>query len=475
MLASNIPLRFLTPFAKNAIPGTTIRTVPQASQIGVQNGAASYNDGFPPLTMIPIPSGGVPPFGQDMNGVLFDISSWSQWYQAGGPVGYDATFSAANNGYPAGAVLSANGLHGQFWYSLVDNNTTNPDAGGSNWVGFTPLTLFAVDSGTADAGVATLIPAPTSLNALLGMAIRIQKIGSPNTGAYTLNLNTFGATPVAHPDGTPLSGGELPAGGVYTVVYDGTQLQLQSAGSALGVTPTQLQEQEGNYAIDTGTANAMVITLSPVPASWASLIGAPIRIRKSGAASTAGVVLNVNGLGNKTVQHADGSGMGVGELPANGLIEVAYDGANVILLSNPLAIGVAATAGQMEAGVVNNQYASPANLPYSPWAIKGWAFFHWNGSSIITTDKSSTVQSISRSGVGIYAIQLQGGLAYVNGFAMANGGGNSPAFPGTIGMGARFSGTDPSVTVRFGDAGGSGGELSDPSDACVLIFGKTNN
>ncbi|MFL9904287.1 hypothetical protein PQR71_40220 [Paraburkholderia fungorum] len=84
------------------------------------------------MTFIPEGSGGVPPFGQDMNGILNQISAWIQWVNAGGPVSYDATFSAAIGGYPKGAWLTSE-AGGSWWVSTVDNNTTDPDAGGAGW------------------------------------------------------------------------------------------------------------------------------------------------------------------------------------------------------------------------------------------------------------------------------------------------------------------------------------------------------
>ena len=61
MLASAIPIKFPIPFG-NSAGGGYIRPIPQASQIGIANGAASLTDGFPPLNFLPLGSGGVPPF-----------------------------------------------------------------------------------------------------------------------------------------------------------------------------------------------------------------------------------------------------------------------------------------------------------------------------------------------------------------------------------------------------------------------------
>ena len=131
MQASQVPANFNIPFANNAAGGY-IRTIPQASQIGVIPGAASLTDGFPPLTFQAVSAGGVPPFGQDFNGILNQVTAWTRWQQAGGVPSYNAAFSAAIGGYPMGAALiKADGT--SFWRSLVDNNTSNPDAGGAGW------------------------------------------------------------------------------------------------------------------------------------------------------------------------------------------------------------------------------------------------------------------------------------------------------------------------------------------------------
>lgn len=138
MKAINIPTRIQLPFG-NGAGGGFIRTVPVASQIGIQNGAASYTDGFPPLTFQPVASGGVPPFGQDMNGVLNQISAWSRWYAAGGARAWDSAFSTAIGGYPQGSIISAL-IPGSQWISTVDDNVTNPDTGGAGWSPYGPST-----------------------------------------------------------------------------------------------------------------------------------------------------------------------------------------------------------------------------------------------------------------------------------------------------------------------------------------------
>src|ERR1700733_10951473 len=99
MLQSSSPPKFPIPWAASAgIP--YIRSIPVPSQIGLQNGAASLTTGFPPLTFTPAGAGGPPPFGEDFNGILKQITQWSQWQAAGGPIFYDSAFATAIGGYP---------------------------------------------------------------------------------------------------------------------------------------------------------------------------------------------------------------------------------------------------------------------------------------------------------------------------------------------------------------------------------------
>lgn len=130
---ASAPTKIQIPFG-NGAGGSYIRTIPVASQIGIQNGAASYTDGFPPLNFVPVNAGGVPPFGQDMNGILRDVSAHARWWAVGGPVYYDGTYQTAIGGYPKGACVQSTVTTAMMWCSTIDNNVTNPDTGGAGWV-----------------------------------------------------------------------------------------------------------------------------------------------------------------------------------------------------------------------------------------------------------------------------------------------------------------------------------------------------
>jgi hypothetical protein len=140
-MSVSAPVTIVTPFGVNAAdPQYITLPVPVASQTGVTPGAASFEDGFPPLTMSdPATEGGVPPFGQDMNGILRMVTSYLAWLQGGGGFYWDAAFVAANTGYAVGSLLRSATVPGKFWYNTVANNPNDPDSDPTDWIGYSIL------------------------------------------------------------------------------------------------------------------------------------------------------------------------------------------------------------------------------------------------------------------------------------------------------------------------------------------------
>lgn len=131
---SSVPTKVPVTWGSSAPGGNITCPVPIPSQIATSPGRASWTDGFPPATFQSIQSGGVPPDGRDFNGVFCQLSQWTQWFNAGGPLFFDSAFSASVGGYPKSAMLSSASTPGCFWVSTVDNNNGNPDGGAPNWV-----------------------------------------------------------------------------------------------------------------------------------------------------------------------------------------------------------------------------------------------------------------------------------------------------------------------------------------------------
>ncbi len=145
MKAIDVPAdTFPIPFADSAT-GTYKRTVPLTT---ADPTAASIDLGWPPDTGTPIGAGGSPPDIRDENGIMNQVSAWTRWYEAGGPLYYDSTFSAAIGGYPKQAMLANASTPGAFWISTVDDNVTDPDTGGAGWVPLASLTRAELPQGS---------------------------------------------------------------------------------------------------------------------------------------------------------------------------------------------------------------------------------------------------------------------------------------------------------------------------------------
>lgn len=124
-MALTKPTQITVPFASSGLKNTIPETATGSNR-------ASMQEGFPAITMQDVDQGGMAPYGQDMNGIIYDVTKAIQYQQAGGFFPYDATFAAAIDGYPIGAIVtSADGT--QLFQNTLDGNQSDPENGGANW------------------------------------------------------------------------------------------------------------------------------------------------------------------------------------------------------------------------------------------------------------------------------------------------------------------------------------------------------
>ena len=115
---------------------------------------ATWADGFPPITMTPMESGGLPPKGLDFNGVLHDITENIVHQSKGGRYYFDASFVAQIGGYSKGAVIMSDDNTKEF-VSTVDKNLINPNINLTGWKVFAGAG-FVIDASLTQKGIVQL-------------------------------------------------------------------------------------------------------------------------------------------------------------------------------------------------------------------------------------------------------------------------------------------------------------------------------
>jgi hypothetical protein len=160
---SDIPSRIIKAFGVNGLKNP-IAT--DSSTTTDNNGVATFDKGFPPITMQPLSAGGIPPSGKDMNGVLYATTLKQQWSDAGMGYVFNNDFAAAISGYPKGSVLPGSQLD-IAWLNTLDGNVVNPESTSSitNWV---PAYSYGTTtiSGLSSSSI-TLIPAQAAKERLI--------------------------------------------------------------------------------------------------------------------------------------------------------------------------------------------------------------------------------------------------------------------------------------------------------------------
>lgn len=208
------PTKMLEAFAIGAVP-PYINAIPVASQIPAGfPGKASLHDGFPPATMTPIASGGEPPSGADMNGIINLMSTTIAAVSAGQVFNvYDGTYAAAIGGYAVGAILQSATKRYQFFLNLLNGNTNDPDSVTTGWLSSVPL--HASSAPTAGTHTDNVLPGPSDY------------VLDYDTTAGNVTLNGF----VAQRDGQVINVGCTGAGNLAIGFLAGTSAnQVRASG-----------------------------------------------------------------------------------------------------------------------------------------------------------------------------------------------------------------------------------------------------
>lgn len=234
-----MPVPFASQGDKNTIPVTPSTETGQINY-------ASYQKGFPPVTMTPLVAGGLPPQGMDMNGILYALSSSIGFSQSGGLPTFNADFASTIGGYPLGAVLQSND-GASAYVSTIENNTTDFNSShesiGTSWLPWAgdaakgSSLYIAVGEGTSDAITAAFDPAITELTN--GLVVFVRALASNATTTPTFSPDGLTAATITKGTYQPLAVGDIAGNGYWMILqYDTTQGKwvLQNPAKSIGPT-----------------------------------------------------------------------------------------------------------------------------------------------------------------------------------------------------------------------------------------------
>lgn len=249
------PDLILTPFGANA-PAGNIDVIPETLAPSDPPQKASWQGGFPPVTMIPLAAGGIPPRGQDFNGVLNAISEHTVFQGGGGQYKWDDAYVMANGGYPKDAVLQSDDGSAAY-VSLIDNNSvnfnTNPAAIGVSWGEYTGAwSAPTVSQEEAEAGVSTERRAWTALRvfqALRGAAAKSVFVDAVRpVGSHYIQFAETDGTFSASKSPSTLFGGTWSLKFNDESVFFRTEGALSAAGRSGGVQGDAIRNITGEVA-----------------------------------------------------------------------------------------------------------------------------------------------------------------------------------------------------------------------------------
>jgi len=184
---------------------------------------------------------------------------------------------------------------------------------------------YAVDTGAVNACAIALTPALTAH--VQGLPIYF-KVAIENTESTTLAVNGLAPVPIAKGGDVPLGAGDLKAGQMVGVCYDGVKYQLVSITN----TNSYWHRHDGgesaissplDYAEDIGVVNGYACTYDP-PLT-AHVIGMPLSFMP-GSTNSGIATFTPNGLTPKALVRMDGASLQPGDVVEGSIITLIYDG-----------------------------------------------------------------------------------------------------------------------------------------------------
>jgi hypothetical protein len=212
---------------------------------------------------------------------------------------------------------------------------------------------YVEDTGSVNNLSVTLNPPLGSYS--IGLPLRV-KVANTNTGVATINAGA-GTVPIKKPTGAAVAAGDLPAGGLIELVYDGTAFQMINFGGSGGGGADNTFLVNIAYCVDTGTPNNIIANFSP---AITALVAGTIIMVKMANTNTGAATINVNGLGLKNVFALGGNAaypLLANDMAAGDVCVLTYDGTQFWVQPN-INISIGVTFNVSTTAQINNVFAA---------------------------------------------------------------------------------------------------------------------
>lgn len=450
MKSTDAPGKQAVPFGTNGPREAITATTPPGSN------QASYDQGFPPITMTLKSAGGLPPKGQDMNQILFELSSFSRYYAAGGTYSFDASFSGGISGYPSGARVPNSAKTG-FWLNTSDDNTVNPENTNGSLTGWVPVGSYGYSSIFMASGGTTATSLQASKDKLIlngALTSNVNLVLPAWQKRWNVVNNCTGpyAVTVKPPSG---NGIQVPTGYTAQLFCDGVNIYLDNNSQIFSGTPTA-------PTAPFGTNNTQIATTEFAQALAGKLIGRQIFTATGTYTPTPGTKSII-----VEVQAPGGGGGGVGTTNstsvavASGGSAGAYAKSYLTNLSPSYSVTIGAAGAAGVPGVNGGNGGSAGNATFGGITCGGgFGGGSGNGPAPIIQNSIGVATASGGNLLNMAGAGPSVGMALGIATCVSGGGGSTP-----LGAGGGVHGTAGPGFAATGYGAGGGGAVAYASNS----------
>lgn len=241
----------------------------------------------------------------------------------------------------------------------------------------------------------------------------------------------------------------------------------------------QVYRASGPYAASSGGTDAYAITVTPAPDTLEA--GMVFRF-KADVANTGAATLNVNSKGAKTIKKNINTDLSTGDILANQIVTVIYDGTNFQLLSKPSSIGNKLAVVTSDISVNNTEKdLVSVNLPGGTLQTNNglYARFYVDDLSTDNNNRNFTLRlkyGSTTLATATLTINLNGWVrknpAFIEAFLFASGATNSQE--GSISIMGNYSNSGSSPTPIGSSATGTSSEDSTADKTFAITIQSDN-